>query len=91
MGTRRQQEAGESLLEGIMMPMIPRWAITSQRKALSRAWWKSPTILAKSEGEVCHRAYNNPRVIDRRRKGDWAQEKLMPATAGAMHPSRRRK
>ncbi|KAH6779257.1 hypothetical protein C2S52_010494 [Perilla frutescens var. hirtella] len=68
MGTKGQQEAGESLLEVTMMPMIPRWATTSQRKALSRAWQKSPTIPAKAEGEVCDRAHNNPRVIERRRK-----------------------
>ncbi|KAH6759920.1 hypothetical protein C2S51_016869 [Perilla frutescens var. frutescens] len=51
-----------------MVPMIPRWATTSQRKALSRAWRKSPTIPAKDEREVCDRAHNNSRVIERRRK-----------------------
>ncbi|KAH6781973.1 hypothetical protein C2S52_001218 [Perilla frutescens var. hirtella] len=71
--------------------MIPRWATTSQQKALSRAWQKSSTILAKTEGKVCDRAHNNPRVIERRRRGDWAQGKQLPATAGAMHSSRRRK
>ncbi|KAH6807044.1 hypothetical protein C2S51_028152 [Perilla frutescens var. frutescens] len=43
---------------------------TSQRKALSRAQQKLPTIPAKAEGEVCDRANNKPRVIERRRKGD---------------------
>ncbi|KAH6800324.1 hypothetical protein C2S52_000788 [Perilla frutescens var. hirtella] len=90
-GHKGQQEAGESLLESTRVPMIPRWATTSQRKALSRAWQKSPTIPAKAEEEVCDRAHNNPRVIKRRRKGDWAQGKLMLATVGAMHPSHRRK
>ncbi|KAH6811157.1 hypothetical protein C2S51_024919 [Perilla frutescens var. frutescens] len=51
-GHKGQQEAGESLLEGTMVPMILRWATTSQRKALSRAWQKSPTIPAKAEGEL---------------------------------------
>ncbi|KAH6805606.1 hypothetical protein C2S51_030437 [Perilla frutescens var. frutescens] len=78
-------------MEGTRVPMIPRWATTSQQKALSQACRKSPTIPAKAEGEVCDRAHNNPRVIEKRRRGDWAQGKLMPATAGAMHPSRRRK
>ncbi|KAH6777080.1 hypothetical protein C2S52_007488 [Perilla frutescens var. hirtella] len=73
------------------MPMIPRWATTSQRKALSRAWRKSPTIPVKDEGEVRDHAHNNPRVIERRRRGDWAHGKQMPAIAGAMHPSRLRK
>ncbi|KAH6827078.1 hypothetical protein C2S53_004684 [Perilla frutescens var. hirtella] len=49
------------------------------------------TIPAEAEGEVCDRTHNNPRVIEERGRGDWAQGKLMPATTGAMHPSRQRK
>ncbi|KAH6798906.1 hypothetical protein C2S51_035390 [Perilla frutescens var. frutescens] len=66
-----RQEARESLLEGTMVPMIPRWATISQQKSLSRVWRKSPTIRAKAEGEVRDRAHNNPRVIGvkERRRG----------------------